>query len=205
MPHIYVFGFTTESGLKVGASVLLGFFIQLMLEQLTGGVEHGGSHTFHGANSCAKAQNADGKVIPMAGLMLGLCIHSFLEGMPMIDFHGDIHQGLLWGIVLHNIPISLVLISFFAVSNIKASKAFLLMLLFAVMTPLGSLVNLAILGSNEKAQSLIMGLVVGILLHVSVSILFGNNHNALTWKKILLIMIAFAAAYFTPGCPEIYG
>ena len=72
------------------------------------------------------------------------------------------------------------------------------------MTPLGSLVNLYLLPPNELLQSLIMGVVVGILLHVSVSILFDHDHNNFTVAKFLLILIAFLAAYFTPGCPEIY-
>ena len=49
-----------------------------------------------------------------------------------------------------------------------------------------------------------MGIVVGILLHVSVNILFDHDHNNFTVAKLLLIILAFVAAYFTPGCPEIY-
>ena len=79
-----------------------------------------------------------------------------------------------------------------------------LLALFAVMTPLGSLCNLFLMPENEMLQSLIMGVVVGILLHVSVSILFDHAHNNFSWTKFVLILIAFTAAYFTPGCPEIY-
>ena len=50
----------------------------------------------------------------------------------------------------------------------------------------------------------IMGIVVGILLHVAVNILFDHDHNNFTVAKLLLIILAFVAAYFTPGCPEIY-
>ena len=49
-----------------------------------------------------------------------------------------------------------------------------------------------------------MGVVVGILLHVSSSILFDHKDNRFTWLKVALIVIAFTAAYFTPGCAEIY-
>lgn len=206
VPHMYLEGFSTPGGLKVGAAVMVGFFIQLILEQLTGGIEHGNGHGVHkrltGFDGTLKNAKA---TIPVAGLMIGLCLHGFLEGMPLVDSHGDIHQGLLWGIVLHNIPISLVLTSLFVATGTRTGKAFMLMLLFAVMTPLGSMFNAAFLGHNETAQCLLMGLVVGILLHVSVSILFGENNNILTWRKILLVIVALVAAYFTPGCPEIYG
>ena len=80
-----------------------------------------------------------------------------------------------------------------------------LLTIFGVMTPLGSLCNLLLVPDNEALQCVIMGVVVGILLHVSVSILFDHDHNNFSWKKLLTIIVAFVAAYFTPGCPEIYG
>lgn len=223
VPHMYLQGYTTPGGLKVGAAVMLGFFIQLLLEQLTGGVEHGHNHHEHheqchfdGDCDCQDEHRrlldthsdhentARQAAIPVAGLLLGLCLHSFLEGMPMVESDGEVHQGLLWGIVLHNIPIALVLVSLFVANGTKPLKALTLIMLFAVMTPLGSLFNLTFVSRDPVVQCLIMGVVVGILLHVSVSILFGENHNHLTWKKLLLILLAFVAAYFTPGCPEIY-
>jgi hypothetical protein len=42
-------------------------------------------------------------VHPVTGLLIGLCIHAFLEGMPLVDLDGDIHQGLLYGIVRDHI------------------------------------------------------------------------------------------------------
>ena len=106
--------------------------------------------------------------------------------------------------MLHNIPIALVLVALFMSHNYGFCRSLLLLAIFAVMTPLGSLCNLYLIPENEMLQSLIMGVVVGILLHVSVSILF-DHHHTFTWGKLLLILLAFVAAYYTPGCPEIYG
>ena len=99
--------------------------------------------------------------------MIGLSIHSFLEGMPLVDLDGDIHQGLLYGIVLHNIPIALVMISLFMSNRYGFWKSFWLLLLFAVMTPLGSLCNLLFIPENEMLQGLIMGVVEDLLELVS--------------------------------------
>lgn len=200
---------------KIAAAVMLGFLIQLLLEQLTKGAEHGHNHCpcceeemeaeehhhehHHHAGHCHNTS-----VHPVTGLLIGLSIHAFLEGMPMIDLDGDIHQGLLYGIVLHNIPIALVMVGLFMHNGYSFWKSFLLLAIFAVMTPLGSLCNLYLMPQNEVLQSLLMGVVVGILLHVSVSILFDHDHNNFSWGKFALILIAFVAAYFTPGCPEIY-
>lgn len=203
VPHMYLEGYELEMGnmtLKVGVAVLAGFIIQLLLERLTKGIEHGHNHSE--CHACD--HHEEHHVHPITGLILGLSIHAFLEGVPMIDGDGDIHQGLLYGIVLHNIPIALVLVGLFMSNKYSFLKSFLLLLLFGVMTPLGSFCNLYLLPENEPMQCIIMGVVVGILLHVSVSILFDQDHYKFSWVKFLLIVAAFVAAYYTPGCPEIY-
>lgn len=201
VPHMYLEGYTTPNlGFKVGAAAMIGFLIQILLEQMTHGVEHGHNHNA----CCADHDHHPDHVHPMTGLLLGLCIHSFLEGMPMVDAEGDIHQGLLWGIVLHNIPITLVLIGLCMANRYKAWKSIGLLALFAAMTPLGSLVGLYVVAQNETLSCIMMGVVVGILLHVSVSILFDHDHNKFSWVKLAMIVLAFVAAYYTPGCPEIY-
>lgn len=198
VPHLYLEGFVTPNhGVKMGAAVLVGFLIQLLIEHMTGGVEHGHNH-------CHDCEEHKHTIHPVTGLLIGLSLHSFLEGMPLIDPDGEIHQGLLYGIVLHNIPITLVLIGLFISNGYSILRSCLLLLLFAVMTPMGSLCNLLFLPDDATVQSLLMGVVVGILLHVSVSILFDHDHNHFSWTKLALILMAFVAAYFTPGCPEIY-
>ena len=205
-PHMYINGFSTPvNHIKIGAAVMLGFIIQLLLEHLTNGVEHGHNH----CHNC-ETENEEPRTTneshfhPMTGLIIGLSIHAFLEGMPLVDSDGDIHQGLLYGIVLHNIPIALVLTGLFMHNGYSIMKSIALLSVFAIMTPLGSLCNIYLVTSNTTIQSLIMGVVVGILLHVSVSILFDKGQNSLNWLKLAIIIMAFVAAYFTPGCPEIY-
>ena len=220
VPHMFLgdepFRFVTPGvHFKIAAAVMLGFLIQLLLEQLTKGAEHGHNH----CPCCEEEKEAEEhhhehhhhsghchntSVHPVTGLLIGLSIHAFLEGMPMIDLDGDIHQGLFYGIVLHNIPIALVLVGLFMHNGYGFWRSLALLAIFAVMTPLGSLCNLYLMPQNEILQSLLMGVVVGILLHVSVSILFDHDHNNFSWGKFALILVAFIAAYFTPGCPEIY-
>lgn len=199
VPHMYLEGFSV-GGLKVGVAVMAGFIVQMLLERLTKGIEHGHNHS-----ECHHCECHEEHSHPVAGLLIGLSIHAFLEGMPLVDTDGDVHLGLLYGIVLHNIPLALVMVGLFISNRFSFLKSFLLLLLFAVMTPLGSLCNLYLLPAEESLQCLIMGVVVGILLHVSVSILFDQDHYKFSWVKLLLILLAFAAAYVTPGCPEIYG
>lgn len=220
VPHMFLgdepYRFVTPNlHFKIAAAVMLGFLIQLLLEQLTKGAEHGHNHCpcceeekeaeeHHHEHHSHTGHCHNDSVHPVAGLIIGLSIHAFLEGMPMVDIDGDIHQGLLYGIVLHNIPIALVLVGLFLNNGYSFWRSLVLLTIFAVMTPLGSLCNLFLIPQNEILQSLLMGVVVGILLHVSVSILFDHDHNSFSWGKLALILVAFVAAYFTPGCPEIY-
>lgn len=196
---------------KLAASVLIGFLIQLLLEHLTRGIEHGHNHceccneeSHHSTHHHHEGHCHEDHSHPVLGLMIGLCVHAFLEGMPLVAPDGDVHQGLLYGIVLHNVPIAIVMVSLFMSNRYSVRRSILLLLLFAIMTPLGSLCNLLLIPADPTVQSLLMGLVVGILLHVSSSMLFDHDHNSFSWFKFALIVLAFVAAYFTPGCPEIY-
>ncbi|MDP6893360.1 MAG: hypothetical protein QF731_09295 [Verrucomicrobiota bacterium] len=69
LPEVFT---NTGRGAYFGAFILVGFFIQVMLEYLSGGIEHG--HVHHDK----------GSAIPIA-LLIGLCLHAFLEGMPLVD------------------------------------------------------------------------------------------------------------------------
>ena len=101
---------------NIGIFILAGFLIQILLEYFSQGIEHG---HFHKSNS-----------IPFS-VLISLCLHALLEGMPLaghLDDHA--HNALLTCIVLHNLPVSIVLITFFLQSNISKKNAYILILLF---------------------------------------------------------------------------
>ena len=111
-----------------GLFVLAGFLIQLVLELITEGAEHGHPHNIR----------KEEKVSPFL-LLTGLCIHSFLEGMPIVAaFETGIQHTLVIGIVVHNIPISLTLMSLFLHYNAPRGRPLRILVIFALMTPLGS-------------------------------------------------------------------
>src|SRR6187401_3647826 len=68
MPEVYA-----GNDSRVGWFILAGFFIQILLETFSEGIEHGHIH-IHKKHSSS---------FPLA-LMAGLCLHSFLEGMPLV-------------------------------------------------------------------------------------------------------------------------
>jgi zinc transporter ZupT len=191
---------------KAGIYILIGFVLQLLLELLTKGIEHGHGHV----HECCEEHDHSvhfPKVAPI-GLMIGICLHSFLEGMPLIqgmhnhDLEG-IQHSLTIGIIIHNIPISFVLMSIFIQSGMSRKRAFGLLGIFALMTPAGSLLSSMLshefIHDFESYFSIIMGIVVGIFLHVSTSILFETSEDhQYNIKKFATVILGIAIALLIP-------
>lgn len=174
----------------VGLFVMLGFLIQLVLELITEGAEHGHRH-----------EHSEGEKASPFLLLTGLCIHSFLEGMPIVGaFTTGIQHTLVIGIVIHNIPISLTLMSLFLHYGLSKRRALFFLVVFSLMTPLGSVVsNLIHLVSTASLAiyfNYIMAVVIGIFLHVSTSILFETEENhRYNLQKFLTVCIGILVAF----------
>jgi zinc and cadmium transporter len=191
IPEIYLSGTT-----YVGVYILIGFFVQILLEFLSEGIEHGHIH-IHKHHHKEQA-------FPYA-MMIGLSVHSFLEGMPLANI-GPIgeesHNSLLIGIVMHNIPIAMALMTMLLQSHISKQTAVLWLILFASITPLGTLTSCAIgeniLGNFSTYFDRIMGVVIGIFLHISTTILFENSENhRFNFIKFFVIMLGAGFALLT--------
>lgn len=169
----------------IGIYILLGFFIQILLEYFSKGIEHGHVH-LHKHDHHEHA-------FPFA-VVASLCIHSFLEGMPLATIvnNNDYFNQLLIGIILHNIPISFVLMTLLLQSSGK-TRAFAWLVIFALMLPLGAAVNFFLEGKLISDiinyNQIILAIVVGIFLHISTTILFesSENHRFNLYKFITIL------------------
>ncbi len=165
---------------NIGLFILLGIVIQTMLEYLSKGAEHGHIHAHDLRNH-----------LPWL-LFVSLSLHAFLEGMPLGI---ENNKGLLLAIVIHKVPITVILAVFFKNSNLSLPKVALFLTLFALMTPLGSLVahDIVIL---KQYQTEINALVIGIFLHISTAILFESSENhKFNLQKFIAIIIGFSIAF----------
>ena len=173
---------------KAGLLVLAGFFIQLLLEQLSAGVEHGHIHAPHHFST--------GFVL---SVMFGLCIHAFVEGIPLSYYetfndlqhggHGHSHNHLLYGIILHHIPAAFALVFLLIISKLKKRWIWLCLLLFSVMSALGAALA-SLIEIPARIQIYIIAFVIGSLLHISTVILFemdSSSHHYISWKKLTAI------------------
>lgn len=80
---------------QIGVFVIAGVLLQMLLENLTKGFEHGHFHQHE------EEQN----ILPIA-LMVGMFIHAFIEGIPLANIN-NYDSPYLMGILVHNLPISL--------------------------------------------------------------------------------------------------
>jgi zinc and cadmium transporter len=181
IPEIYA-----GASAKIGVYVLAGFLLQIFLEFFSEGIEHGHIHVHH-----HEASAFPGTV------MLALALHSFLEGMPLAGVWNDTKQALFIGIILHNIPIAIALMSMLIQSHTSKMKAFAWLIVFALMTPMGTLIN-TLLGQHISVEGFsekIMGVVIGIFLHISTTILFetGDEHR-FNFIKFITIIAGMALA-----------
>ena len=160
---------------KIGIFILGGFLIQILLEYFSQGIEHG---HFHKSN-----------VIPFS-VLISLCLHALLEGVPLGgDLQEHTHNALLYGIVLHKMPVAIVLMTFFLQSNMKKSRAYILLFLFAIMAPLG-VYSGNIFGALSLYHNEILAIVIGIFLHISTTILFeSTDGHRFSFTKIITIII----------------
>ncbi len=171
---------------QIGFWILGGFFIQLLLEFMSKGIEHGHAH-LHSAK------------MPFA-LLFALAVHAILETTPLhVGDHGHSHDhghnNLFWGIMLHKVPVSLVLAGL--LSELKSSKniGLLLFIGFGLCGPIGYYAGQYIPLLQEFHVEL-LALVLGLLLHISTTILYeSTSSHKFNGFKLLAVCVGFYIAY----------
>tara|TARA_R110000868_G_scaffold70565_2_gene207242 strand:+ start:1049 stop:1720 length:672 start_codon:yes stop_codon:yes gene_type:complete len=175
LPEVY----STIDSKLIGVFIMLGILFQIFLEFFSKGAEHGHVHI------SKESQN-----FPWL-LFISLCIHSLLEGLPI-----GTNDTIIYGILIHKIPIAIILSIFLLGSNLKPVQAGLFMVLFAIMTPLGTyLAHTIDLLSTYSVY--LNALVIGVFLHISTVILFESSEgHKFNLRKLLVIILGITIAYF---------
>ncbi len=185
IPELYSL---SENPKRIGLWVLLGFFLQRVLEYFSRGVEHGHTHS-HGIESMGTK----------VSILSALIIHSILEGTLLTHespFHGQ-HESysLLLGIVLHKLPAAFALMVILWESKAK----WLLLILFSVASPAGLLLSTSLVFS-EGTMLTLFAIVCGSFLHISTTIFVETSpeHSFGLNKTIVSLVgagLAIAAEY----------
>ena len=113
LPEVYA-----SHNFEIGIYVLIGFLVQLILEYFSQGIEHGHIHI-----------HKDKTAYFLAPIIISLCVHAFLEGLPLakdfaeeVHHHGHDHEhgnSFLISILMHKFPIAIALMTLFIKAKIK--------------------------------------------------------------------------------------
>jgi hypothetical protein len=166
LPEVY----TNLQTKKIGLFIMGGILLQILLEFYSKGAEHGHLHQ-HDAKS----------VFPWF-LFTSLGIHAFFEGFPLK--------------VIHKIPIAILITTYLLKSKLPKSQIVLFLIIFTLMTPLGS-ISAELLSISQTLIYSVNAIVIGMFLHISTTILFESSEgHHFNLNKILMIIGAVILAYF---------
>lgn len=180
LPESYII-----KGNTIGYFILIGFLFQLALEYFSKGAEHGHTHVHQGEHS----------FFPVA-IFISLSIHSFIEVLPINTHdHGHIHthaESLFWAVLLHKIPEAIALKTIFSASGVSKIKSWIFVGLFSLTAPLGLLSGEIILETLRLDTSWILGIAIGMFLHISTTIIFESSEgHKVNLMKLLAIILGF--------------
>jgi len=163
----------------IGLFIMIGIVFQIILEYFSKGAEHGHVHGHDKMNT-----------IPWL-LFFSLCLHALLEGIPISQ-----HNELAYGIAIHHFPIAIILTLFFINAELNKKAILFFMMVFAFMTPLGTFISSNLTFLTEYYTQ-ISGIVIGILFHISSTIIFESSEgHKFNLAKLIVIVLGIIMAYF---------
>jgi zinc and cadmium transporter len=174
---------------EAGLWIVIGFFLQIVLEKFTGGLGHGHIHSHD---------------VPKNELVLfgGLMLHALFEGYSagLTNYlNPGVLSGMVIGIAIHEIPAA------FSLSVLMTTKyhrkRYLLPILgiYACATPIGYMLGVFVHNEaiiSEHMSQVITAIIAGTFLHISTTIVFENS----LWKKEglkkwVMILLGLAISY----------
>lgn len=168
-------------GYTIGYFILAGFLLQLLLEYFSQGAEHGHTHVHPGEH----------QFFPVA-IFISLSLHAFIEVIP-VNVHDHHHAGdLYWGVILHKIPEAIALKTIFNAAGISKTKSWFFVALFSLMAPLGLISGEFVLHTLGLDPSWILGIAIGMFLHISTTIIFESSEgHKMNMMKLIAILLGF--------------
>lgn len=210
--HLLPEAFASTS--HAGLFVLLGFVLQIFLEFLSNGIEHGHHHPHQHTADCKERPIL--KRIPWLAFF-SLALHAILESMPVIAHdhspHAHAHGvlaidmidwGLVSGLMLHKVPVAMVLMAMMIGEHVPKLWAWGLLVLFGLCPSLGMMLFDLMLHHVDTANATafagaMQGCVVGILMHIGTIVLFeaGEGHHFHLGKLMaVLVGLGLSVAAF---------
>jgi zinc and cadmium transporter len=181
-----------ELGNTTGFLLLAGFFLQLLIQRLTHGAEHGHSHI----------DTHDHRIL-LAPVLTGLTIHAFMEGLPLgVHYlNQSTAPSLYLAVAAHKLPEAMLTTTLVLHTKDK-KQAFFFLLFFSLITPVASILANTLSIRYEQASrfvTIILPVVAGAFIHISTTIFFesGTKQHTLSWQKTLAILAGLGMGLIT--------
>ena len=167
-----------------GLYLLIGFFLQLIIQRFTHGIEHGHVHT-----------DGHDHHVPLVSILAGLGLHAFMEGLPLGFNYTEEATGpsLYLAVAAHKLP-EIILATTLVLGIKGRQQALLTLVIFSLLTPAGSM--LASLMSQKysfmmQVRTILIPVVAGSFIHIATTIFFesGTKQHLLTWQKVFAILL----------------
>lgn len=173
-----------ELGASAGLYLLAGFFLQLLIQRFTHGIEHGHVHHMPHEHS-----------IPLASIVAGLSLHAFMEGLPLgFNYRmGATTPSLYLAVAAHKLP-EAILLTTLVMGTRGKGRSLMVLALFSLLTPVASIIA-ARLGESYYAMSQVVSVLIpvvaGAFIHISTTIFFesGTKQHLLTRQKIAAMIL----------------
>ncbi|HET8858858.1 ZIP family metal transporter [Marivirga sp.] len=186
LPEIFSQG---ENVAYISLYVLAGFFIQVILEYFSEGVEHG--HLHHAQDNHSHGQNK------WLGLLIALLIHAFLEGTllahPDTVHSHDNSNSIFFGILMHKMPAAFALMSVLICHLTTKWKTVLILVIFSIASPAGLGLSYILHDAevfSDKAFLILFAVVSGNFLHISTTIFFESSpDHSFNFKKLFISLL----------------
>jgi zinc transporter ZupT len=181
-----------EIGERAGLLMLAGFFLQLIIQRVTHGIEHGHVHVHPHEHH-----------VPLFSILAGLSLHAFMEGLPLgFNYRLEATEPSLYlAVAAHKLPEAMLVTTL--VASVKNKRqAVTTLLFFSLLTPMASILA-SFLGIQYRfiAQLVIalIPIVAGAFIHISTTIFFesGTKQHMLTRQKIVAILLGVGIALAT--------
>lgn len=181
-------------GGKAGIYILGGFFLQLIIQRITHGVEHGHAHVSHDGHHHA---------IPIASIVAGLSLHAFMEGLPLgFNYRMEATEPSLYlAVAAHKLPEAMLLTTLVAGQGGRR-KAAIILFFFSLVTPVAGVLATK-LGTHYLFMSrlvmVLIPIVAGAFIHISTTIFFesGTRQHMLTRSKVAAIVLGIGLGLLT--------
>jgi len=188
--HLLPEAFGHEHVGEAAVFVLVGFLLIFLIERflsMTGDGSYDHSHL----------------VVSITAL-LGLSVHSIIEGFGLAvgSINESIGEMILISVLAHKATAAFSLTSLFVLAKMSRAKSFLLLTLFACMTPIGTLLFAPFLsGSEGEMVAGLTGLTAGSFLYVATGELLPEVFHTKEhrWWKLILMVIGIVIMGYLGG------